>query len=97
MSAAAATAMNALGRALGCTGGRGLGPRQYVLPEKLYYHGHAIFTAKPRAQVAIDCTQSVTPTERDARDLRERGREGLVRFFAGRYSARLKRVVRPRE
>lgn len=90
----AADAMTALGQALGCA--PPAPPRRaHELPAKLYYRGRRIFTAPPVVRSPLDCTQASTPTERDARDLIERARQARIRFFAGRYSARLHRVVRP--
>jgi hypothetical protein len=98
----AAVTMTELGRALGCgekPSGRwpvASGQSRRALPAKLYYRGRKIFVAPP-PRAARDDTQAMSPMDRDACELVREGRAGLVRFFQGRYSVRLGRVVRPRE
>lgn len=65
------------------------------LPAELYYTGGDLFVATP-APCPIDQTRPLTPLDLEARHLVREGRAGLIRFFAGRWSRRLGRVVRPK-
>ncbi len=99
MSAAAQTAaLTQLGRALGCV------PTEFAfgrhdatcgkLPAVLYYSGGDLFVgSEPRPP--LDGTRPPTRMDREQRELALRGRADLVRFFGGRWSRRLGRVVRP--
>lgn len=69
--------------------------RTRTLPASCYYQGDEFPRVAPPALRMRDESRPPTPTERDARAIRERGRDGLLRFFRGRYSRRLGRVVRP--
>jgi hypothetical protein len=90
-----AALMTALGKALGCPARKGAAGafKQRALPDRLYYRGRKLFVVPP-PRPPRDETGFMTPTEREARELVREDRERLRRFFAGRYSARLKRVVR---
>jgi hypothetical protein len=64
------------------------------LPADLYYTGSEFAVPLPPLK-PIDETRPLTGLDRDARALAAEGRAGLIRFFAGRWSQRLGRVVRP--
>ena len=64
------------------------------LPAELYYSGGELTIPAPPI-LPIDETRPLTGMDRDARALAAQGRAGLVRFFAGRGSQRLGKVVRP--
>lgn len=64
------------------------------LPAELYYTGDDLLVPVPPMQ-PIDETRPLTPSDRDARALIAQGRAGMIRFFAGRWSRRLGKVVRP--
>lgn len=86
-----------LGLALGCTTSTKVDPRVVrgrTLPEELYYSGSDL-ACDPPALTPRDETQAPTRMEREARELRMRARADIIRFVAGRYSARLHRIVRP--
>lgn len=64
------------------------------LPVEKYYTGTDLFVPLPPLQ-PVDETRPLSPSDLDARRLAADGRAGMIRFFAGRYSRRLGRVVRP--
>jgi hypothetical protein len=69
-------------------------PQAPGLPAELYYTGTDLrVPAEPMDP--IDETRPLTGMDRDARALAAAGRRRLIRFFAGRWSQRLQRVVRP--
>lgn len=68
--------------------------RSAGLPDELYYTGVDLFVPLP-AVLPIDETRPLSPMDRDARKMMAQGQAGLMRFFAGRWSRRLGRVVRP--
>lgn len=94
MTAAAREAMTALGRALGCTVYRTATAPSRALPEQLYYDGNAMFVERAPV-IPIDATAAATLFEQEAARLRREDDTRRKRFFAGRYSVRLRRVVRP--
>lgn len=107
MSAARLAALTELGRALGCTveiarpgaNSTDSGPALVVkrrapgLPDRCYYQGDEFRVPPPPIRIR-DESRAATPSERSARAMIEQDRAELRRFFAGRYSRRLGRVVR---
>ena len=65
-----------------------------ALPAECYYEGTDLRVPLPPL-LPVDETRPLTPSDLDARRLAAQGRAGLIRFFAGRWSRRLGRVVRP--
>jgi len=104
MSATRIALLSELGRALGCAPSRSpiassdagcLRRPTPGLPDRCYYSGDDFGVAPPPVRIR-DETRIATASEREAQEMIERDRAALRRFFAGRYSRRLGRVVRPR-
>ena len=98
MPAARTESLTALGRALGCgpVNSKNIGTRSFStdgLPEACYYSGplSELGPIQPRPSRTW-LERPTTPTERDARELAERGEERLLRFFQMLTVARQRRT-----